>query len=112
MRLRVGESQRAAPGFTEHQPTIDPQVLSQQLEIVDQMPRGVGAEVNASGARMRKTPTGATLVEQHNAVLCRIKQAAMVGLRLSTRSTVQEHRGLAFGVARGLPINALTVADI
>lgn len=39
------------------------------LEIVDQVPGGVGAEVDASVARVREAPTGAALVEQHDAAL-------------------------------------------
>ncbi len=35
--LCIGEGQRAAPGPTEHQPAINPQMSSEQLDVIDQV---------------------------------------------------------------------------
>ena len=46
VRLHVGERKRAPLGSTENQPTIDAQILPQQLEIIDEMPGGVGSQID------------------------------------------------------------------
>ena len=68
---------------------------------------------SASGALdVRGAPAAAALVEQHDAVLRRVEQPTLGRARAAARAAVQEHDGLAVGVARGLPVHLLAVADV
>ena len=58
MRLRIGQAQGGAPGGAEDQPALDAQVLSQTLDVGDQVLRGVLAQLG-----VRRAFAAAALVE-------------------------------------------------
>src|SRR5690349_7254015 len=78
-RLRVSERQRGTPRPAEHQPSLDPEMRAQCLDIRDQMLRGVLDETRA-----RQTPSATSLVEEHESLLTRIEEAAH--LRIGPRA--------------------------
>ena len=44
MALRIGQSERRAPGAAEQQPLFDAEMTAQGLDVLDQMRRGVVGE--------------------------------------------------------------------
>ena len=93
--LRVGQRQRRAPGAAEHQPALDPQMRAQRLDVGDQVPGGVLAQLGVRAAR-----AAAALIEQHDAVAPRIEEAPHAGIGAAARAAVQEHHRLAVADCR------------
>src|SRR5690606_27120747 len=54
---------------------------------------------------------GATLVEQHDAVLRRIVEAPHLGVATAARSAVQQHHRLAVGVAALFVVKRMALVD-
>src|SRR3546814_16082947 len=79
MRLRIGKRQGRAPGAAEHVPAHDAQVVAQALHVGDQQRRGVVGELAE-----RCRAAGAALVEDDDAIMARVEEAAVVD-RKSTR---------------------------
>jgi hypothetical protein len=71
------------------------------------VPGRVGLE-----ARIGRRFAAAALVEHQDLVSFRVELPAVVGARAAARSAVEEHHGLAVGVARKLPVEGMAVADI
>jgi hypothetical protein len=112
MRFRVRERERASPGAAEHEPPLDPELPAQELGVGDQMPRGVGVEVRAGFARVRRAPTAVALVEEHEAVGVGIEERPKPGRGARARAAVEDDRRLAERIAAGLPVQAVAVADL
>src|SRR6478609_493129 len=108
MRLRVRKCQSASPGAPEHLPAVDPPSLAESLEIGDQVPGGVGRQVVAL-AGVRCAAAAAALVGEHDPVPFRVEQPPHPRRAATAWSAVQEHDGLAGGVATLLPVELLTV---
>ncbi len=106
MGLRIGESQRAAPGSAEYQPALDAQMLAQPLDVRDQVPGGV---LDQAGAR--PAAAAAALIEHHDAIVLRIEELprALVGAR--ARAAVQKHGGFAGGIAAFLVVDFMDVRN-
>src|SRR3546814_15017923 len=85
MRLRIGKRQGRAPGAAEHVPAHDAQVVAQALHVGDQQRRGVVGELAE-----RCRAAGAALVEDDDAIMARVEEAAVVGAGPGTRAAVQE----------------------
>ena len=111
MGLGVGEPEGGAPGSAEHLPALDAEVLAHPLEVGDEMPRGVHPEVGAVGDVGRAPPT-APLVDEHDPVRGRVEHPPVRGGDAPAGPAVDEHDGLAVGVAAGLPVQGLPVADV
>ena len=107
MGLGIGQRQRAAPGAAEHQPALDPEHGAQPLDVGHQMPGGVGLQRGEWCAA-----AAAALVEQEDPVALGIEQPAMLGAAAAARPAMQEHGGLAGGVAADLPKDAMAIADV
>ena len=112
MRLGVGQREGRAPRAAEYLPAFDPEVVAQQLEVGNQVPGGVGAEVGRVVARRRDAAAAISLVEQDDAVRHGVEQAPVVGRATRARPTVQEHHGLAVGVAALFPVDLVAAADL
>jgi len=61
---------------------------------------------------MRGGAARSALVEEHDAVAGGIEEAAVPGLAAGARPAVQKDHGQPVRVAAGLPVQAVTVADI
>ena len=61
-------------------------------------------------AQWRGTP-GAALIKHHDAIVPRVKEAAMRRGRARARPAVQKHHRLALGVTTDLPIHLMPVTD-
>ena len=107
MRLRIGEAQGRAPAAAEHQPFFDTAHFAQPLDVLDQVPGGVGDQ---SGVRRRLARPA--LIEQQYVVSRRIELAAMVGAHPRSGSAVEEHRRFRAGRPAPLPVKRMTIADV
>ena len=95
----IGQRQVAPPGSTSHHPGIDSQIHANPLDVSDQ---GVGVvPAQLCGGRR---PATATLIEQNNSVLCRIKGSALRGFGRCAGSPVQEYHWYSLGISRFLDI--------
>ena len=78
----------APPRTAEHVPSLDPEVRSKLLDVVDQVPRRVVDE-----RRVRGALAASALVEDDDPVRVRVEEAAMVRFRPEARASVKEdHR--------------------
>jgi hypothetical protein len=111
MRLRVCERERTAPRPAEDLPAVDAEVAPQQLEICDQVPRGVVPQLGVGIRDVRGRSAAAALIEQHNAVPLRIEEPAVPGRGTAAGPAVQEDDGLSVGISALLPIHAVAVTD-
>ena len=107
MGLGIGEAERRAPAAAEHHPFVDAAHLAQPLDIVDQVPGGVGLEIG-----VRRRFARAALVEQQHVIFGRIELAAMVGADARARPAVEEDRRLGARRSAPLPIKLVAVADV
>ncbi len=74
--LGVGESEHRTPRAAEDQPPLDPEPLTQPLDVGEQVVRGVRGQVDVGLARVRGAAAAAALVEEHDAVGGRGRRAA------------------------------------
>ena len=108
--LGVGQRERRAPRAAEDLPLLDAEVAPQQLDVGDQVPGGVEAQVGVGRAHVGRGLPAAALVEQHDPVLLRVEEPPVPRGGARTGTPVQEHDRLAVGVAGLLPVDALPVA--
>ena len=94
--LRVGlcvrEREGAPPAPAEHGPGVDAEVLAEALDVGDQVPGRVLAQLG-----VRRALATAPLVEEHDAPALRIEVTPVERVDASARSAVQEHERLAVG---------------
>ncbi len=102
VRLGVRQRERAAPRSAEHQPALDAEVLTQRLDVRDQMPSRV-----VDQRCMRLALAAAALIEEHDAVALRVEEAALLGTGTTAGAAVQEHHRFAAGVARLLEVQGM-----
>src|SRR6185437_3197300 len=100
MRLGIGERQRRAPGAAEGEPALDAEMTAQRLHVGDEM-RG---RVVDERAQRRRAP-GAALIEDDDAVMMRVEEAAMGRRRAGAGAAMEKRHGNAAGIARLLPIH-------
>src|SRR5690242_18950840 len=60
---------------------------------------------------MRAAPARAALIEHHDAIAFGIEETPRIHVAAAARAAVHEQSGLAFGVARLLVVELVTVAD-
>src|SRR5690606_27140405 len=89
----VGQPQRAAPGAAEHQPALYIEMPPQLFDVGDQMVGGVVARF----AEWRAAPAAA-LIQQDNAIVRGIEEAALVRIAAATRPAVQENHRSSSGI--------------
>ena len=106
MGLRVGERQRRTPRTAEQLPALDAEVEAQCLHVLDEVPGGV-----VDQACMGAALAAAALVEQHDAVACRVEEPSLARIGAAARATVQEHHRLAGRVAALFPIDLVQIGD-
>src|SRR4051794_11985231 len=85
VRLRIRQRQRGSPRPTEHMPLRNLQKTAQRLNIPHEMRGGVVSSL-AVGSRT----TRPTLVEQHDPVVLRIKEASVFWRATRSRAAVEE----------------------
>jgi hypothetical protein len=66
--LRVGQAEGAPPGHAEDGPPIDPVILTQLLDVGDEMSGGIRAEIGVRLTGQGPTAPASPLVEQHGTV--------------------------------------------
>jgi len=107
MLLRVGQSERRAPGAAEHHPLLHADHHAQAFDVAYEMPRRVLPEL-----RMGSRSAAASLIEQQHVVDRRIEEASTVGRASASRAAVQEHGGLAASRSDAFPVDGMAIADI
>ena len=112
MLFGISERQGRSPGPSKHQPPLNTEIPSQQLDICKQMGRRVGGEVNAWVARVRRTSSASALIELHDPIDVGVKVPPPACRAAGTRSAMEDERGLASGIAARLPIDLVPVTDI
>jgi len=73
MPLGVDQTERDAPGAADHDPSVDPEVLAQPLDVLDQVWRRVRRQVSAWGTGQRVAAAAPPLIEQHRTVCARVE---------------------------------------
>ncbi|MNS68352.1 hypothetical protein D3C72_1016320 [compost metagenome] len=91
MGLRVGQREGRTPGAAKQHPFVDAQVLSNPLQVGDQIPGGVVFQ-----AGVRRGATAAALIESDNAIEIRIEEATTLGITSGTGAAVDEHHRQTF----------------
>src|SRR2546421_12174147 len=81
-------------------------MLAQLLDVSHQIPGRIIDEACVGPAL-----AAAALVEEHDAVLFGIEEAPHPGVGAAARTAMQEHRGLALGIAAFLEIKLVQVRD-
>src|SRR5688572_14833900 len=104
MRLRVAESQGAAPRTAEDHPAIDAEMGPEPFDVVDQVPRRIGFE-----ARVRRALTTAPLVEENEPVGARIEESPLHRMDTAARTAVEKDHWLALGRADLLVVQLVAV---
>ena len=112
MIFRVRKGECATPGATEDLPPLDVAMLAKSLDVSDQVPGGVRTEIGFGFTGVRPALAATALIEQYDAIACRVEQPPDRGLEPSARPAVQEDNRLAGRIATLFPVNLLTVADI
>jgi len=102
MRLGVGERQGRAPRTAEDQPGVDAEFASQRFHVGDQMRRGVVGQL-----AMRRGAAAAALVEQNDAVACRIEEPPLHRRGAGAGPAVHEQHRDAIRVAGRFPVDAM-----
>jgi hypothetical protein len=102
----ISESERRAPGAAEHHPAFVAGLLAEPLDIVDQMPGGVGFEAGMGGGA-----AAAALVEEQDVVARRVELTAMIGAAAGAGAAVKEDDRLRARSPAALPVEAVAVAD-
>jgi hypothetical protein len=91
---------------------IHPKVLAQPFHIVQQMVSGVDAHIGGRvGGGGTALPTPA-LVELNDAVALRVEEAPPLRTRARSWAAVHDQRGLAAGIAGGLPIDEISIPNL
>ena len=106
MGLGIGERQRRAPGPAEQQKALDRQMAAQDLDIRDEVRRGVVLQ-----AAQRTRPSRAPLVENDDAPVVRIEETTMHRAGAGAGAAVQEQHRPSIGVAGLLPIHDMTAGE-
>ncbi len=110
---RVDQSQGDTPRTTPQQPTIDTEVLAQQLEVGDQMGGGVvshaGGRVGGVGCA---APAPALIEERDPVPTVRVLPRAHTFVAAPTGPAVQHHHGFAVRVSATLPIDPAPFTDL
>ena len=112
MPLGVGQDQRRSPGAAEQEPALDPEVLTESLHVCEQVLGGVRAHVGVRIACVRSAAPGAALVEEHDAIAVLVERPAGASFQTGAGPAVNDRRGLAVGIAAGLPIDVVAVAHV
>ena len=102
MRLRVGQRQRAAPRATKEHPTLNADELAQPLDVGDQVPGRILAQIG-----VRCAATAAALVKEDHAKALRIKQPPVPWRAAAAGATVQEDDRDPIGRADLFPIHTM-----
>ncbi len=88
-------------------PALDAHQLAQPLDIADQMAGGV-----VDGLAQRQRAAGAALIEDDDAIMGRIEEAAMGRPGPGTRPAMKEDHRHALGIAALLPIHLVPAVEI
>ena len=110
--LRVREDQRRSPRATVEKPALDAEVPAQQLHVGEQIFRGVHVHIGRGITRVRRAPTAAPLVEEHDPIPLWVEIPPTARAAPRARAAVDDKRGLAVGVAARLPVDAVAVTDV
>jgi hypothetical protein len=112
MGLGVRERQCAPPRAAEDLPALDAERRTERLDVGDEVPGRVGAQVRCRGGRVRRRAPAPTLVEQDDRGTSPGRRTAHRRAAPSAGTTVQDDDGLAVGAAALLPVQAVAVADV
>jgi hypothetical protein len=110
--LGVGEDERRAPRAALQQPPLDSEVLAQELHVPEQVLGRVHAHVGGRIARVGRAPSAAALVEDDDAVAVGVEPTAVAPHQPRPRPAVHDRGRLPVGVATGLPVDVVPVADV
>jgi hypothetical protein len=102
----IGQRQRRPPGTAEHQPALDPELLTNQFHVRDQIPGGIGHERG-----MRRRAPAAALIEQHRPIALGIEETAMRRLAPRARPAMQKDRRNPIGTSAFLDIEPMPIVD-
>ncbi len=106
MAFCVGDRQCASPGSTKDLPAVDVEVCAERLDVLDKAPGRVVYET-----RVGTRASAASLIDQDDAIGCRIKEASMFGVASPARSTMEEQDRLALWISRLFPVDLMEVGD-
>src|SRR4029079_7066800 len=108
----VGGTEHRSPRQTEHDPSIDAEVLAQLLDVGDVMVHVDRRPVDVRLGRVWRTAAGGSLIEQHGAMSLRIEVGACTGREARTRPTVQVDDRSAVFVADLLVVQGVAITDV
>jgi hypothetical protein len=88
--FRVRQGKCAAPGATKDLPPFDAAMPPQPLDVSNQVPGGVSAEIGCRFAGVGLALATAALIKKHDAIARRVKQTTHFGIQPSAGPTMQE----------------------
>lgn len=109
--LGIDQAQRDSPGDADHDPAVDAQVLTQPLDVGDQVCGRVGRQVDVGVVGQWSTSSATTLVEQHRPVGARVEVSPRRRRAAAARAAVQIERRQSVVAADCLPVEAVPAAD-
>ncbi len=110
--LGVGHRERRTPGGAVDQPALDAEVLAQALDVLDQVPGGVQAQVHGRVGGVRGAAPAVALVEADQPVAGRVPGPHGAAGRAGARSAVQMDGGLARRIAQLFVVEAVAVPGV
>lgn len=111
MDLGVSQSEGGSPRQPQDGPAFDTLYPAQRLDVADEVMGGIRGKIDIKLVGERQAVPGLALVEQNDPVCLRVKEAPLARSAARSRSTVEEERRLAIGVAAALPVHPVSVTD-
>ena len=106
MRFAVRKAQRRAPRAAECVPFLDPKLLTQRLDILDQIPSRILPQL-----RMRCGLARTALVKKDNVIRRRIKKLPVKRYQPAARPAMQKDDGNALRIADAFVIDRVNVRN-
>src|SRR3546814_20519720 len=98
---------RRSPRSTRTDTLFPHTTLFRSRQVGDQRRRGVVGELAE-----RCRAAGAALVEDDDAIMARVEEAAVVGAGPGTRAAVQEHDRAPFRIAGNFPVHGVAAVQV
>lgn len=108
----VGQDQRRCPRSAVEQPSIDSQLLTERLHVIEQAFGGVVCHVGCGIGCAGHDLTAPALIERHDSEHVEIEHLVRTARSTAYRATVNDQNPPATRIAASLPRHPVTVTNI